>query len=301
MRRTFKEPPAQWRPSRRFGRTISPARTESLVGDLIRAGVTGAPGNVNEPYLDASIRPDILFPAYVSGRNLAESFYAAMPYLSWQTIIVGDPLCAPFPRADRRTRGSRSADRHRSTELPAYFAERQLATMYPELRATAAAAFIRFQYRTPAKRPTQGRARRSRRRSRPSRVHSGARRARRDARACGRWDRAIAQYRAILQYSPNDPLALNNLAYALATHQQSLEEALSFAERAITAARTDPSLLWWHEHHELLHAGKLPSRAARFRIVSTRSRGCSICSAATPKPRARSSRRVPPAGCKPPT
>jgi hypothetical protein len=29
------------------------------------------------------------------GRNLAESFYAAMPYLSWQTLIVAT-RCAPF-------------------------------------------------------------------------------------------------------------------------------------------------------------------------------------------------------------
>lgn len=74
-----------------------------LTADLVRAGVTGASGNVDEPYLDATIRPDILFPAYASGRTLAEAFYAAMPYLSWQTIIIGDPLCAPFSRGALRT------------------------------------------------------------------------------------------------------------------------------------------------------------------------------------------------------
>ena len=50
---------------------------------------------MDEPYLDATIRPDILFPAFVSGR-VAESYYAAMPYLM-ADIIIGDPLCAPFP------------------------------------------------------------------------------------------------------------------------------------------------------------------------------------------------------------
>ena len=36
--------------------------------------------------------PDYLFPAYLSGRNLAESYYVAIPALSWQNIVVGDPL-----------------------------------------------------------------------------------------------------------------------------------------------------------------------------------------------------------------
>ena len=102
--RTFKEPPAAWRPSNDGRReSIFGGSHQSLVGDLIRAGVTGAAGHVDEPFLDATIRPEILFPAYVSGRNLAEAYYAAMPYLSWQTLVIGDPLCAPFPHAPLAT------------------------------------------------------------------------------------------------------------------------------------------------------------------------------------------------------
>src|SRR5207244_6443044 len=97
--RTCRGPPASWRPGdsaadSRFGGT-----SDSLTADLIRAGVTGVSGNVDEPYLDASIRPDILFPAYASGRNLAESFYAAMPCPGWPRTIVADPRCATLPRA----------------------------------------------------------------------------------------------------------------------------------------------------------------------------------------------------------
>ena len=40
----------------------------------------------------------ILFPAYLSGMILAAAFYLTMPSLSWQNIVVGDPLCAPFRR-----------------------------------------------------------------------------------------------------------------------------------------------------------------------------------------------------------
>jgi hypothetical protein len=37
--------------------------------------------------------PHYLLPAYFHGRNLAESYYLAIPGLSWQNIVVGDPLC----------------------------------------------------------------------------------------------------------------------------------------------------------------------------------------------------------------
>jgi len=40
------------------------------------------------------VAPDILFPAYYKGRNLADSYYLSIPSLSWQNIVVGDPLCS---------------------------------------------------------------------------------------------------------------------------------------------------------------------------------------------------------------
>ncbi len=97
--RTFERPPKDWN----IGQWSDPPSTfyegspQSLIADYIHEGVTGAAGNVYEPYLDACVRPQILFPAYTKGLNLAESFYAAIPYLSWQTVVIGDPLTAPFP------------------------------------------------------------------------------------------------------------------------------------------------------------------------------------------------------------
>jgi hypothetical protein len=49
---------------------------------------------VNEPYLVACARPDKVLPAYAAGRNLAESFYLGIPFLSWQGVVLGDPLCS---------------------------------------------------------------------------------------------------------------------------------------------------------------------------------------------------------------
>jgi uncharacterized protein (TIGR03790 family) len=92
--RTFKRPPDNWNitswkdPSHFFA-----GSPQSLTADFIHEGATGASGHVFEPYLALTPRPDFLLPAYLNGRNLAESFYLAIPALSWQNIVVGDPLC----------------------------------------------------------------------------------------------------------------------------------------------------------------------------------------------------------------
>jgi uncharacterized protein (TIGR03790 family) len=68
-----------------------------LTADFIRQGATGASGHVYEPRLDGTPQPDILFPAYLQGRTLAESFYLSIRYLSWMNVVVGDPLCTLGP------------------------------------------------------------------------------------------------------------------------------------------------------------------------------------------------------------
>src|SRR5439155_23762440 len=74
----------------------SDAGFTSLSARYIQSGATGFGGYVADPTLDGFLRPQILFPAYASGHNLAESFYAASRYLSWQLVVVGDPLTSPF-------------------------------------------------------------------------------------------------------------------------------------------------------------------------------------------------------------
>ena len=66
---------------------------QTLTADYILEGASGCSGHVYEPYLAATPHPQYLFPAYFSGRNLAESYYLSIPDLSWQNIVVGDPLC----------------------------------------------------------------------------------------------------------------------------------------------------------------------------------------------------------------
>jgi len=89
--RTFTAPPAGWTIGSGYA-----GSSQSLVGDLIAEGVTGTVGYVYEPYLEATARPQIFLPAYRAGFTLAESFYMSLPHLSWQAVVVGDPLLAPF-------------------------------------------------------------------------------------------------------------------------------------------------------------------------------------------------------------
>ena len=96
--RTFEEPPKDWRPASWQERDkFWDHSPQSLTADLIHEGATGASGHVYEPKLDGTPQPDLLFPAYLQGRTLAESFYLSIRYLSWMNVIVGDPLCTLVP------------------------------------------------------------------------------------------------------------------------------------------------------------------------------------------------------------
>ena len=91
--RTFARPPENW--------TIGPwsdpkayfaGSPQSLTADLLHEGASAATGHVDEPYLHLNPRPDYVFPAYLGGRNLAESVYLGIPALSWMNVVIGDPL-----------------------------------------------------------------------------------------------------------------------------------------------------------------------------------------------------------------
>lgn len=80
-------------------RTFVPTEEgQSLIADLIKSGVTGVKGYCNEPSLAAIANPSILFDRYVSGYNLAESFYMASRFMYWKDIVVGDPLVSPYTK-----------------------------------------------------------------------------------------------------------------------------------------------------------------------------------------------------------
>jgi tetratricopeptide (TPR) repeat protein len=242
--RTFAEPPAEWNIGTWEDKsTFFGGSPQSLAGDLIRDGVTGIAAHVAEPFLEYTIRPNILFPAYLSGFNLVESYYLAMPALSWQTVVIGDPLCAPFRS---KSLASQTIDKgiDPETELPGYFSERRLRMVTTSaVRPGAAKLILKADVRI-AKQDL-----------------AGAREALEQATAIDsrlgnvqfilaglyeqakEYDKAIERYRKVLETSPDHVLALNNLAYSLAVRRNSPKVALPLAERANALAKGNPSIM----------------------------------------------------------
>ena len=103
--------------------------TASLALRYIESGVTGFGGYVADPTADGYLRPQILFPAYAAGYNLAEAFHAASRYVSWRAVILGDPLASAFSRNSLRQRNELAAAFRpgidKETGLPEHFSQRR--------------------------------------------------------------------------------------------------------------------------------------------------------------------------------
>jgi uncharacterized protein (TIGR03790 family) len=64
---------------------------------LLEEGVAATVGPVYEPYVQAFPLPNMFFQALTEGYlSLAESYLVSLPYLSWQMVLIGDPLYQPF-------------------------------------------------------------------------------------------------------------------------------------------------------------------------------------------------------------
>ena len=244
--RTFVEPPAAWQPG---DRNLFAGSSQTLIGDLIRGGVTGIAGQVGEPFLDGSVRPDILLPAYVNGLTLAESFYVATPYLSWQTIVVGDPLCAPFRKDDTDQADDPPVDGE--TQLPSRFEARRLAALQGAASPEALRLVLQAETRT-ARGDDQGAIESLRKAVAADAASLFAWRALADRlEVTGDHTASAAAYQRILALAPNDVATLNNIAYNLAVHQNQPKDAYPFAVRAAALAGANPMIddtLGWIQH-----------------------------------------------------
>jgi uncharacterized protein (TIGR03790 family) len=96
--RTFARPPDDWKLGNwKDPKTWFAGSPQSLTADYLHDGATGASGHVYEPYLAFTPRPDLVLPAYYSGRNLAESVWVGIQAVSWMNVVAGDPLCSLGP------------------------------------------------------------------------------------------------------------------------------------------------------------------------------------------------------------
>jgi uncharacterized protein (TIGR03790 family) len=275
--RTLREPPATWVPT---GNPVNrpswyAGSPESLIGDLIRDGVTGVAGYVAQPFLNGTIRPHILFPAYVAGFNLVEAFYLAMPHLSWQTVVIGDPLCTPFPRKPL-SRADIEQGLDRVTELPALFSRHQLAvamTESPGIPEEAVARSLRAEVLSSrGDLPGARQAVVDALEIAPNFIRALLQRAVLEESLDSR-DQAIETYKQVLNLDSNHVVALNNLAYSLAVHRKMPMEALTLARRAVALAPTNPQILdtlAWIQHllGDDASAAKLMQQLVRSNIQS---------------------------------
>ena len=70
--------------------------TKGWTGPLVAKGASLTFGNVAEPYLGLTLRPDALLAGLAGGLTAGEAAWAATPAVSWMGVIVGDPFYRPF-------------------------------------------------------------------------------------------------------------------------------------------------------------------------------------------------------------
>jgi len=85
-----------------FSATTMRSVSEGWLGAFVNQGYCAAVGNVYEPYLEYTHRPDILLKSLLRGNSFGEAVMLSNPVLSWQGVAIGDPLYRPF-RVDLAT------------------------------------------------------------------------------------------------------------------------------------------------------------------------------------------------------
>ena len=64
---------------------------------MLEDGVAATIGPVYEPYVQGFPLPELFFTALTEGYlSLGESYLISLPFLSWQMVLIGDPLYRPF-------------------------------------------------------------------------------------------------------------------------------------------------------------------------------------------------------------
>jgi Flp pilus assembly protein TadD len=147
-------------------------------------------------------------------------------------VVVGDPLCAPFPR---KTLQPSDIDKgiDPATELPALFSARRMELVTAQgTKPEAARLLLRAEARTgKGDKPGSMKALEEATAIDPrlSAAHMLLAQSYEEAKD---YDKAIERYRTVLGANPNDAVALNNLAYSLAVRKGALRLDPSLATSA---------------------------------------------------------------------
>lgn len=77
--------------------TLKKQESQVWCMQMLERGVAATIGPVYEPYVQGFPLPELFFAALTEGyMNLGESYLVSLPYISWQMVLVGDPLYRPF-------------------------------------------------------------------------------------------------------------------------------------------------------------------------------------------------------------
>ena len=119
--------------------TVLDKNVSQSVWSYVKSGVTGFGSYVGDPLPDGWFRPQILFPAYAAGRNLAEAFYASCRYLGWRNVVIGDPLTSPYSKTSAAAPVT-SIDKE--TGLPEIFSQRRMSWLMQKYSTSREAVLL---------------------------------------------------------------------------------------------------------------------------------------------------------------
>ena len=115
--------------------------TKTWLGAFISQGYCATVGNVYEPYLEYSHRPQILLAKLMAGGNFGEAVAVSMRSLSWQSVAIGDPLYRPF-----KVSLAEQLEQSKEETFAAYASIREINRLLAEEGSDAAITFARSKF-----------------------------------------------------------------------------------------------------------------------------------------------------------
>lgn len=113
---------------------------QNWCGPFLARGITATVGNVFEPYLELTHRPDYLLQSLARGDTFGDAAFYSLPDLSWQGIAIGDPLYRPFAVSLDDQWAARG---QRDSSLSGYLVVRRMIALESRQENAAALALAR--------------------------------------------------------------------------------------------------------------------------------------------------------------
>jgi uncharacterized protein (TIGR03790 family) len=124
-----------------FSATTVRSTSKGWLGAFVNQGYCATVGNVYEPYLEYTHRPQMLLAALLDGHTFGEAAMFSNPALSWQGVAIGDPLYRPF-----KIGLDEQLQKSMNHSFSAYLCLRQINRLQAEGKADEAVAFARTQF-----------------------------------------------------------------------------------------------------------------------------------------------------------